>query len=219
MKAPASRSLRTRLRVVDAVTLVQIIAHRGASSEAPENTLAAFARAIEVGADMIEFDVRRAPDGRLVISHDPVQDQASELPTLEDTLRLTQGKIQLDVELKEPGCEPDTIDLLLRYFPLSEFCVTSFLTSALRQTRAIHAGIRTGLIFAEWNEDVREACLVPDVELLVAHYRLVDEAEKIGKPLFVWTVDDLELTRTLFDRPLVEGMVTNDPRQALALRR
>jgi len=53
--------------------LMQIVAHRGASIEAPENTLAAFAKAIEVGADMIEFDVRRAPDGRLVISHDPVR--------------------------------------------------------------------------------------------------------------------------------------------------
>jgi glycerophosphoryl diester phosphodiesterase len=204
--------------------LTQIIAHRGASSEAPENTLAAFARAIEVGADIIEFDVRRAPDGRLVISHDPVEDRTSELPslldlpTLEDTLRLTQGRIQLDVELKEPGCERDAIDLLLRYFPLSEFCVTSFLASVLRQARAIHPGIRTGLIFAEWNEDVHAACLGPEFELLVAHYRLVDEAEQIGKPLFVWTVDDLALTRMLFDRPLVEGIVTNDPRQALALR-
>ena len=53
--------------------LTQIVAHRGASREAPENTLAAFAKAIEIGADMIEFDVRRAADGRLVVSHDPVR--------------------------------------------------------------------------------------------------------------------------------------------------
>ena len=129
-----------------------VVAHRGASFEAPENTLAAFARAIEVGADMIEFDVRRAPDGELVISHDPVRGLAPELPTLEDTLRLTQGRIQLDVELKEPGCERDAIDLLLRYFPLSDFCITSFLATALRETRAINPGIRTGLIFAHWDE-------------------------------------------------------------------
>ncbi len=57
-----------------------IVAHRGASAEAPENTLEAFARAIEVGADMIEFDVRRARDGRLVISHDPVRGRAAGLP-------------------------------------------------------------------------------------------------------------------------------------------
>ncbi len=198
--------------------LTRIVAHRGASSEAPENTLAAFAKAIEVGADMIEFDVRRASDGRLLISHDPIREPARDLPTLEETLRLTQGRIQLDVELKEPGCERDAIDLLLRYFALSDFCITSFLATTLRETRAIHPGIRTGLIFAAWNESVSAQCLSPDAEFLVAHHRLLEQAEGIGKPLFVWTVDDPALTRSLFERPLVEAIVTNDPRQALALR-
>jgi glycerophosphoryl diester phosphodiesterase len=191
------------------------VAHRGASSEAPENTLAAFAKAIEVGADMIEFDVRRAADGRLVISHDPIRGPGLGLPTLEETLQLTQGRIQLDVELKEPDCERDAIDLLLRYYSLSDFCITSFLAPTLRETRAIHAGIRTGLIFAAWNESVRAACLSTDVDFLVAHYEVVEEAEEIGKPLFVWTVDDLALTRALMQRRLVEGIVTNNPRQAL----
>src|ERR1700733_8510623 len=196
---------------------MRIVAHRGASSEAPENTLAAFAKAIEVGADMIEFDVRRAADGSLAISHDPIRDPGQQ-PTLEDTLRLTQGRIQLDVELKEPGCERDAIDLLVRYFPLTDFCITSFLATALRDTRAIHTSIRTGLIFAAWNASVRAACLSPDADFLVAQYRLREEAEEIGKPLFVWTVDDPALTRSLFERPLVEAVVTNNPRQALALR-
>jgi glycerophosphoryl diester phosphodiesterase len=197
---------------------VLIVAHRGASSEAPENTLEAFDRAIEVGADMIEFDVRRASDGSLVISHDPIRGPARDLPTLEETLRLTQGRIQLDVELKEPGCERDAIDVLLRYFRPGDFCITSFLATALRDTRAIHPGIRTGLIFAVWNESVRTACLGPDADFLVAQYRILKEAEEIGKPLFVWTVDDPAQTRALFECPLVEGVVTNNPRQAVALR-
>lgn len=196
----------------------KVVAHRGASAEAPENTLEAFARAIEVGADMIEFDVRRDPSGVLRISHDPIRHPAPDLPTLEDTLRLTQGRIQLDVELKELGCERDAIGLLLRYFALPDFCITSFLAPALRETRSIHPAIRTGLIFANWNSEVRNACVSADVDMLVAHYRLVDEAEQIGKPVFVWTVDDPALTRKLFGRPLVEAIVTNNPRQALALR-
>ena len=195
--------------------MTRIVAHRGASSEAPENTPAAFAKAIEVGADMIEFDVRRAADGRLVISHDPIRGPGLGLPTLEETLQLTQGRIQLDVELKEPDCERDAMELLLRYFSLSDFCITSFLSVTLRETRAIHAGVRTGLIFAAWNERVRAECLSADVDFLVAHYGVVDEAEEIGKPLFVWTVDDLALTRALMQRRLVEGIVTNNPRQAL----
>jgi len=198
--------------------LTRIVAHRGASAEAPENTLAAFARAIELGADMIEFDVRRAPDGSLVISHDPIREPTRDLPTLEETLQFTQGRIQLDVELKEPNCERDAIQLLLRYFPLADFCITSFLATSLRQTRAINPGIRTGFIFATWGPEVRATCLSADIDILVPQYRLVAEAEQIGKPLFVWTVDDPALTRTLFQRPLVEAIVTNNPRQGLALR-
>ena len=48
-----------------------IIAHRGASAHAPENTLAAFRRAVELGADGIELDVRLAGDGVAVVFHDP----------------------------------------------------------------------------------------------------------------------------------------------------
>lgn len=48
-----------------------IVAHRGASALAPENTLAAFRRAVDDGADGIEFDVRLAKDGVAVVFHDP----------------------------------------------------------------------------------------------------------------------------------------------------
>jgi glycerophosphoryl diester phosphodiesterase len=167
---------------------------------------------------LIEFDVRRDKNGALRISHDPIRRAGQDLPTLEQTLRLAQGRIQLDVELKESGCERDTIDMLLRYFPLDNFWITSFLDAVPAAIRAIHPGIRTGLIFARWTKGVRAACQSPDVDLLVPHYRLVEKAETIGKPMFVWTVDSPRLTRRLFERPLVEAIVTNNPRRALALR-
>ena len=47
-----------------------VIAHRGASSEEKENTLPAFERAIELGADYVEFDVQASSDGGLVVFHD-----------------------------------------------------------------------------------------------------------------------------------------------------
>ncbi|MBZ0251997.1 MAG: hypothetical protein K8I02_01540, partial [Candidatus Methylomirabilis sp.] len=46
------------------------IAHRGASGECPENTLAAFGRALEIGVDMVEFDVHLSRDGVPVVIHD-----------------------------------------------------------------------------------------------------------------------------------------------------
>ncbi len=49
---------------------VMVIAHRGFSGRAPENTMAAFKRAMDIGSDAIEFDVRFSRDGRLIVFHD-----------------------------------------------------------------------------------------------------------------------------------------------------
>ena len=56
---------------------MKIIAHRGASSEAPENTLAAFALAAELGADGIEFDVQPTFDNELIVLHDVTLDRTT----------------------------------------------------------------------------------------------------------------------------------------------
>ena len=55
-----------------------VIAHRGASSEEKENTLPAFERAIELGADFVEFDVQASSDGGLVVFHDLRLDRLTE---------------------------------------------------------------------------------------------------------------------------------------------
>lgn len=108
----------------------QVWAHRGASGEAPENSLAAFARAIEIGADGIELDVQRTADGILVVTHDettgrlagqpgqiaqrtlsqlrqlnfaaPWPDQpAVILPTLDEVLDLCRNtRLRINIELK-----------------------------------------------------------------------------------------------------------------------
>lgn len=54
-----------------------IIAHRGASRQAPENTMAAFRRALELGAGGIELDVHLSADGHLVVTHDEQVDRTS----------------------------------------------------------------------------------------------------------------------------------------------
>ena len=54
-----------------------IIAHRGASAYAPENTMAAFQKAVELSADGIELDVKCSKDGELVIIHDQTLDRTT----------------------------------------------------------------------------------------------------------------------------------------------
>lgn len=58
--------------------MTHIWAHRRASAEAPENTLAAIARAVELGADGVEIDLQRSGDGRLVVIHDETVDRTTD---------------------------------------------------------------------------------------------------------------------------------------------
>lgn len=55
-----------------------VIGHRGAAAYAPENTLVSFARALELGADALEFDLRRSADGVPVVMHDPILDRTTD---------------------------------------------------------------------------------------------------------------------------------------------
>jgi glycerophosphoryl diester phosphodiesterase len=102
------------------VTLV--VAHRGAHGVEVENTLAAFAEAHRLGADGVEFDVRRSRDGALVVHHDAVipglgpiceadvRDLPAHVPLLGEVLDACAGMF-VNVEVKndpgEPGFEPD----------------------------------------------------------------------------------------------------------------
>jgi glycerophosphoryl diester phosphodiesterase len=94
-----------------------VIAHRGASAEERENTLPAFERAIEVGADFVELDVQASVDGALVVFHDfdlsaltPLRGLLGRrtlaelrehgIPTLEEVIELTRGRIGVMAELR-----------------------------------------------------------------------------------------------------------------------
>jgi glycerophosphoryl diester phosphodiesterase len=73
------------------------VAHRGASQEAPENTLAAFRRALDAGAPAVECDVQRTRDGRLIVIHDQTVDRTTDgrgtvaALTFEEIRRLDAG--------------------------------------------------------------------------------------------------------------------------------
>ena len=106
-----------------------IVAHRGASAELPENTLAAFDLAVERGADAIEFDVRLTADGVPIVLHDPDLTRTTdhegsvctmsldrvrrariegehEIPTLIEALALLSGRVAVDIEVKNLPGEP-----------------------------------------------------------------------------------------------------------------
>lgn len=78
------------------------IAHRGASGEAPENTMASFRLAVEQGADLIELDVQVTSDGAPVVIHDPLVDRTTDGSGLVQQLTLAQVKA-LDAGAKSGG--------------------------------------------------------------------------------------------------------------------
>jgi glycerophosphoryl diester phosphodiesterase len=117
-----------------------IFAHRGASQVAPENTLAAFRRAVEIGADGIELDVQLSADGVPVVIHDAAVDRTTDgsgwvrdltltqlqelnasghagaafagerIPTLEEVLAEVGDKLLIDIELKYPTLETVSLE-------------------------------------------------------------------------------------------------------------
>ena len=181
-----------------------VVAHRGASAIAPENSLEAFEKAIELGADMVEFDVRRSADGVLVISHDPLP--PPDVPTLAQVIELCAGRIAVDVELKEPGLEEE----VLRVVADAEVVVTSFLEEVVATTKRLRPNVRAGLLLH------REPVSQTSADFLAPHIELLDRVP--GDKLVVWTVNDEATLARLFADPRVAGVVTDDPGLALGVR-
>ena len=110
-----------------------VIAHRGACWELPENTLAAFERAIELDADYIECDVHATSDGRLVVCHDaPLGGELR----LEEAVELMRGRIGIMCELKTPWRyrRHDIVRRAVEILP-GDAIVVSFDARALRAVR------------------------------------------------------------------------------------
>ena len=155
-----------------------VVAHRGASTVAKENTLAAFDAAIRIGADMTEFDLRRTADGVLVVHHDatvggedgPRLAEMSyaeacaaglalgvEIPRLEEVAELCCGRIGLVMELKERGYEAAAVDALLSHVREERALVVSFHGEAIAAAKGHAPELRTGLCVApERGRGVRE---------------------------------------------------------------
>jgi glycerophosphoryl diester phosphodiesterase len=93
---------------------VKRVGHKGADHVAPGNTVPSFEAALEHGVDMIEFDVLRTRDGRLVLAHDWEDADERDCLTLEEGLDHFAGEayadVELDVDLKLPGYEREVVE-------------------------------------------------------------------------------------------------------------
>jgi glycerophosphoryl diester phosphodiesterase len=124
------------------------IGHKGADHVAPGNTLESFQAALEHGVDMIEFDVLRLRDGRLVLAHD-YQDATRRQPlTLEEGLDHFAGEayvdVELDVDLKLPGYERQVAEGLLERGLAERSLVSTTYLESLQRLGDLAPGLRRG---------------------------------------------------------------------------
>jgi len=213
-----------------------IIAHRGASAYAAENTLEAAIKAFELGADAVEVDVRLSRDGVLVAFHDEglerlaglkarVRDLSySELASiklrcggrvarLEEVLRLAEGRGWLVVDLKEPGLEEAVVEALRGF--KGEAMVSSFIHPSLLKVKELAPQLKTGAIYTclpvktvQLALDAGADAIFPRRDLTLAE--VVDEAHAHGLKVYPWVVDDASEVRRLVELG-VDGVVTNRP--------
>jgi glycerophosphoryl diester phosphodiesterase len=137
-------------------TRVQVIAHRGGRAQAPENTLAAFRKGIQSGADQLEMDIQRSKDGQLVVMHDATVDRTTDgsgrvadltfdqlrlldagsgeqVPTFAEVIQLAKGAgVRLLPEAKNPELYPELEDEMVAALRQQDFLGQTILQSFVR---------------------------------------------------------------------------------------
>ena len=199
-----------------------ICAHRGASAYYPENSRDALLAAIELGADMIETDVRRAPDGTLVLSHQP-PGSADGLVTLGEFLELAGDRVVVDLELKEPGYEAEVV-AALDPRP-ARLVISSFDPACVAAIRRLAPDIDAALLFGEQaiGSDLFAQADACDATVMAPQFfhltpELGEEARRRGRRLIVWTVNDAAVMDHVIAEPATWAMITDVPDVGLARR-
>lgn len=147
---------------------VIVLGHRGYSSKYPENSLLAFRRAVEAGADGVELDVWLSRDGRVVIMHDETIDRTSNMsgrqkdmtleelkqadigmgeriPTLEEVFEVLPEDALINIELKDPDTAKEVAKIVAEN-SRERVMISSFEVEALREYRRHDKDTTMGLL-------------------------------------------------------------------------
>jgi glycerophosphoryl diester phosphodiesterase len=220
------------------------IAHRGASGHRPENTLAAFEYALELGCDWLELDVY-AVEGELIVIHDDTLDRTTNghgpvmgstlanirtldagdgepVPTLTDVIELVDHRAAINIELKGPATVTP-VNQLLRDLTAAGWSSEEFLISSFdhEQLGAVASGLRRGVLFGRDVSDwlPRARALAPwsvNFSRRSVTPDVASASTTAGYHTLVYTVDDVNEMQQMVDIGF-SGIFTNFPDRALAL--
>ncbi|HIE51609.1 MAG TPA: glycerophosphodiester phosphodiesterase [Armatimonadetes bacterium] len=221
-----------------------VVGHRGAAGLEPENTLRSFRRALELGVDYVECDVHLTRDGHLAVIHDETVDRTTNgqgrvavftlaelkrldagrgehIPTLEEVLNLTRGRVGVLIELKGPHTAEPVVRTVKQLGMEEEVVLTSFHLERIRAAKTLEPHLRTGAIFGQPPSDAVAQALAVGAAGLGVHYRnltreLVAAAHAAGLEVRAWNPDTEEEMQALLALG-VDGISTNRPDLLLAL--
>jgi glycerophosphoryl diester phosphodiesterase len=215
-----------------------VVAHRGASVEAPENSREAFLGAVAAGADLVELDVTHG----LVVAHDA---GAPGLHLFQALELLAPHPIGLHIDLKHPGDEAAVLDAIDRYELRNRVLLSTAYPRVARTLAAIAPDVpravgyprdRAGVARVRWPDGVTRPAAsalraampvrIPALlgrtraSVLALHHtlcsgRAIAAAHRRDVPVFAWTVNDPDRIRALAELG-VDAIVSDDPKQALA---
>lgn len=219
--------------------MFKIIAHRGASADATDNTTDAFQLALEQHSDLIETDVRITADGVLLLEHDG---RIGDLITSESTLRALQaahpnlltvasalaqfgGLIPFCWEVKAPGVESTLVNLVRDLVPANMWQATEFTSFWIESVGTLgrHAPHNpVGWLTRSWNAEGIEAArtwgasqICPPAQAVLDHPEWVAVANEQGLDVRVWLVTSPEMVPRLNELGVYGGTV-NFPGAAYA---
>jgi len=211
------------------------IGHRGARAYETENTLESFGKAVALGANAVELDLRTSKDGALIVSHDDSLKRVygkdvllshatlnelkdltgGKIVTLEEVLRFLKGKVEkILVELKETGLEKKVADAIGEEKLKGKSIVVSFHVEALSRIRELDKKIEAGLIYARFKKPI-DTALNLDLQYLVPLYRFihrrdVQKAHKNNLKVIVWTINRRDEAMSYIAKD-VDGIATDKP--------
>ena len=217
---------------------MMIMGHRGAAALEPENTLRSIERAVEIGVDAVEVDVRLSKDRELVVIHDSTVDRTTNgsgpvsgysldglrkldagggqtIPTLQEVMELVGHKVKLVIELKEEETERMVVELIKRNNVEDNVYVISFWHELVKTVKVLESCIKTGVLLVGCPVDTCVASQA-SADALVMKYNFVNRhfvemVHKDGLQVFVWNIDDPHLLKPYVDMG-VDGIGSNDPR-------
>ncbi|MGD0979640.1 MAG: glycerophosphodiester phosphodiesterase family protein [Candidatus Bathyarchaeia archaeon] len=195
------------------------VGHRGARAYEPENTLRSYKKALELGVNAVELDVRMTKDGEIVVIHDAEVDRTTngkglvsqltlkeikqlntkkdeKIPTLEEALDFLDKKVKVLIELKETGFEEKILKAVQKKGLEKNVIIVSFLEDALRKVKELNEKVETGLIYAKHKNPVKTASDLKASYLLplyrFTHTADVQKAHQNGLKVIVWTINKPE---------------------------